>query len=48
MISGTIVILIGARNILSVALPSQASSCGGMPTIVAGYTAFFLCVIQVI
>jgi len=38
----TMVILIGARKILSVAFPSQASSCGGIPTMVAGYTGFFL------
>lgn len=38
----------GARKIRSVALPSQASSCGGMPTIVAGYTGFLRCVIAVI
>ena len=34
--ANSIVILIGARNIRSVALPNHASSCGGIPTMVAG------------
>ena len=35
-LQGVLVGLIGARKIRSVAFPSQASSCGGIPTMVAG------------